>query len=450
MDYNRVLAQRALDAKQPTQLMGASGFFSRPTPGLDPRLFPATSDRVHPEVRRYILHTLYGFWGHLYLHPHQWSTVWMAGSGITYQWSGQREVGTPGDLDVLIGVEWDEFFWSNPSFRGMSNVDMAEQMDEELSSQLWPRTANVFFHTGGGTPFAQGVAPVPGAGLRSITPEGSVPSASPGTTGISTSGGSTGSHSPSTKSFWQRNLASAPSAGVPTAADDTGSSSSTTAIQPGAFAASSVGGATTLSGSSATTSQGLSDYSHMSGGTFEVTFYVNATGTDIRDIHPYAAYDLTDDQWTVRPPALSEDWDPRRDLEHDWWTSIDQDTSKAHELLNNFHHQRDLLGLHTAGSGEWTNAVTSLHSSMREAHVLFDDIHTGRRAAFGPDGQGYADYNNVRWQAGKQSGAVQALHSLAALDSLVHSDYEQNCYGGAVLDPHHAYATAQRAVAAGI
>ena len=47
-------------------------------------------------------------------------------------------------------------------------------------------------------------------------------------------------------------------------------------------------------------------------GSFELTFYVNVQ-TDIRNIKPYAAYSLTDDDWTVEPQNLTvtvgRDWE---------------------------------------------------------------------------------------------------------------------------------------------
>jgi hypothetical protein len=44
--------------------------------------------------------------------------------------------------------------------------------------------------------------------------------------------------------------------------------------------------------------------------------------------------------------------------------------------------------------------------------MLFDDIHAARRLAFSSTGQGYSDFYNYRWQAGKKYGTVPALRQM--------------------------------------
>src|SRR5881227_3059425 len=77
---------------------GQSGYFSAPSNVLDPRLFDG--DEIRHEVRVWIINTLYDYWRQHYRLPIAWSTVWLAGSGISYQWQAARG---NGDLDVLIG-----------------------------------------------------------------------------------------------------------------------------------------------------------------------------------------------------------------------------------------------------------------------------------------------------------------------------------------------------------
>lgn len=331
--YEDVLAARSAAMALPTELHGASGYFSRPTHNLDPRLFPTGAKHweIRPDVRRYLLHTLYAYWQRKFHRPHDWSTVWIAGSGITHQWSGGRSTGEePGDLDVLVGVNWPEFFAANPIWQGFSPDAMAEQMNEALHAELWARTANVVL----------------------------------------------------------------PSGGAP----------------------------------------------------FEVTFYVNPNGTDIRTIHPYAAYNLTDNQWTVHPVELPGDWDPTTHFPQQWWDQVNREATHATELLAAFRSQQERARTQTEDSGAWLNTMTAMHDTLRQAGGLYDAIHTERRRAFGPDGAGYGDYYNFRWQAHKHLGTAQALHQLAALDADAHRDVVQRCYPGQTLSSSHAIVLAARAV----
>lgn len=332
--YNEILAQRAQAVDLPSRITGSSGYFSKPTPSLDPRLFPAGSDHLYPQVRRLLLHYLYAFWQHNYNHPEWWSTAWIAGSGITRQWSGGRAVGNaPGDLDVLIGVDFATFFQANPNWRGTPDDTMAGQFNDEFRAGLWPQTAALTLPTGG--------AP------------------------------------------------------------------------------------------------------------FEVTFYVNPNSSDIRNIHPYAAYNLTEDEWTVHPISLPEDWDPITHFPTSWWDNIHAERAVADHLLNQFHVLRSHLNMQRPGTGTYINDASALHDVVRRASDLFDSIHGERHQAFGPGGSGYMDYYNFRWQASKYLGHVQALHQLAKLDSEVHKDVTQEC-SGPIIDAQHALQLAVKAVAQGL
>lgn len=327
--YAELLAQRATQTALGTALQGSSGYFSDPTPDLDPRLFAPGTDSLIPSVRAWVLSTLYQYWERKYRFPQAWSTVWIAGSGITYQWSGGRAVGTePGDLDVLIGVDWETFFENNPRWYSTSDADMAEQMNEEFHQDLWPTTANATL-PGGGNPF-------------------------------------------------------------------------------------------------------------------EVTFYVNPTATDIRSINPYAAYNVTEDAWTVRPPNLSAH--PNQDVPQEWHDRANELDAKAYSALAKYRDMRTTLLKHEDQAVQ-INAATSLHQILADATMAFEKVHSERRMAFSPNGQGYADFHNWLWQSGKQSGAVQALHALAALDADVHKDVTTQCYRNGLLDGKHLVVLAARAVA---
>ena len=155
---------------------------------------------------------------------------------------------------------------------------------------------------------------------------------------------------------------------------------------------------------------------------YELTFYVNVK-SDIRDINPYAAYDLISDSWTVYPekspqPPYSRDWEQRTNRDHA--TAV------------------DLVGRYSSALNEVRNAVNPAHrinaeSKLRlatdQASVFYDDIHAGRKTAFAATGSGYSDYNNYRWQAGKRSGAVQALRSIKEHEAELRNKNQVNTYG---------------------
>jgi hypothetical protein len=287
---------------------GQSGYFSRPSNSLDPRLFDG--DRIRPEVRRWIVRTLYAYWDERYIRPSSWSTVWIAGSGISHQWAADRG---NGDLDVLIGVNWPLFFLHNPDMRGLSDAEAADQINQELHRDLWPKTAHQIFSAGGFS------------------------------------------------------------------------------------------------------------------GPFEVTFYVNATGSDIRDIHPYAAYNLTSDTWTVKPPILPED--PKTLYPKGWWDYVEDERRLADSLIQRYNHVQGAIRTSVPGTPAWSTNSRNLQVVADQIGALYDDIHLGRRSAFGEQGEGYGDFANFRWQAHKQFGTAQALHEVWSARHTGRTDYETDTYG---------------------
>lgn len=303
-DYGFYL-NRAVSAAQPAQVsQGASGYFSAPQKMLDPHIFDG--DHVKPDVRDQILTALYKFWDGRFHQAHVWSTVWLAGSGISYQWAGDRG---NGDLDVLIGVDWPQFRECNPNAQGLSDAELANVIDEELRIQLWPRTANTNHH----------------------------------------------------------------------------------------------------------------------GQVYEQTYYVNAGGTDIRDLNPYAAYNLTTDNWTVRPPQLPDN--PRGLYPKAYWDAVGHEQETASGLVDRYNKLRNDAAGYAPGSPGRTNTTASQRLVVDQAKALFDSIHLGRRAAFGPGGSGYGDFANFRWQAAKENGTVSALRNIAQAGSNARQDYETGSYG---------------------
>ena len=138
---------------------------------------------------------------------------------------------------------------------------------------------------------------------------------------------------------------------------------------------------------------------------YELTYYVNPQ-SDIRDINPYAAYDLTTDSWTVKPET-----NPQPPYSRSWEQNAKRDEETAAELVRRYSNALNELR-NTTNPAYRLNAERKLKLAAEQAIAFFDDIHVGRKAAFSKVGAGYSDYNNYRWQAGKRSGAIQALRAI--------------------------------------
>ncbi len=263
----------------PIQVQGsATSYFSSPGDSLDPQLFSGNS--LKPNIRNGLLRVLFDFLNERYMHSDLWCHVWLAGSGVSYQWEAQRE---PGDLDVLIGVNYVQFRKAHPQYNGLSDSQIASMLNEDFRENLYPETSD-----------------------------------------------------------WNG---------------------------------------------------------------YEVTFYVNPTATDIRTINPYAAYDLTHNEWTVYP---SKEGAPSNSS---WDQSAERDKSKAIEIINRYGKALNDVKAATSDAKR-RNAEFQVKQSLIQGSALYADIHQGRKMAFSPSGQGYADFHNYRWQAGKRLGTVHALRSM--------------------------------------
>lgn len=106
-------------------------------------------------------------------------------------------------------------------------------------------------------------------------------------------------------------------------------------------------------------------------GPFDRTFYVNPDSYDIRRLKPYAAYNVTDDTWAVHPLQVPKDWDATH-LPESYWTY-------AEALLNEI------------------RAIGTLPPEERHrmAANLWEELHTHRSDAFGPNGKGLFDLSNI-------------------------------------------------------
>jgi hypothetical protein len=256
----------------------STSYFSTPSETLDPTLFD--DHRIKGWVRNGLLNLLYDFLGDTYRQSDLWSTVWLAGSGVSYQWQAQRE---PADLDVLIGVDYIQFRKAHSEYQGLTDLEISKMLNEDFREHLQPDTTN-----------------------------------------------------------WNG---------------------------------------------------------------FEVTFYVNPGATDIRTINPYAAYNLTNNEWTVVPEKQGA---PHNAV---WEELAKNDRQMAGNIVTRY--SQSITDLQNAkNDAARRNAEARLESSLIQGTMLFNNIHQGRKLAFNPTGQGYSDYYNYRWQAGKRSGAIQTLRNI--------------------------------------
>lgn len=134
------------------------------------------------------------------------------------------------------------------------------------------------------------------------------------------------------------------------------------------------------------------------GGTWDLTGYVNANSYDITRIKPYAAYNITDDTWAVRPPHLP-----------DW--GIDKLPEGGQNLL-----------AEAEGYAAVVDAISKMPEPFQtqQGKALWHHLHTDRGRAFSDQGEGWLDPGNliekalvewgvwdklVEWQYGKQHTA---------------------------------------------
>jgi hypothetical protein len=155
---------------------------------------------------------------------------------------------------------------------------------------------------------------------------------------------------------------------------------------------------------------------------YELTYYVNPQ-SDIRDINPYAAYDLTKDTWTVKPernpsPPYSRAWENHAQRDHD----------TAVEMVKRYESALNEVRASTNPAYK-VNAERKLRLAMEQAAAFYDNIHASRKIAFSKVGSGYADYNNYRWQAGKRSGAIQALRTMKENLTNFNAGKQKELYG---------------------
>jgi hypothetical protein len=178
-------------------------------------------------------------------------------------------------------------------------------------------------------------------------------------------------------------------------------------------------------------------HTNFGGSTYEITYFLNpGTGDDIRGIHPYAAYDVVHSDWTVRPVSLPDD--PRSLYPESWFRAADSDRNVASNLTERYNQLIDQLNGSKQGTPGWHDAGARLNLVTQQATSLFEDIHTGRRAAFSAQGHGYGDYSNFRWQRAKETGAIKDLHEITEVGSESRKDQETALYGQPIIPADEA------------
>lgn len=144
---------------------------------------------------------------------------------------------------------------------------------------------------------------------------------------------------------------------------------------------------------------------------YEITYYLNqdveAHDDSIKLIHPYAAYNLTENDWTVKPEE-----NPVRDVPQEYEAQANRNRLAAEVLVQRYENLRGHLATENPHSPRWHDFYKGMQLVASEARALFDQIHTNRKQAFNAQGEGYHDFYNYQWQAAKRDGIVQKLNQI--------------------------------------
>lgn len=155
---------------------------------------------------------------------------------------------------------------------------------------------------------------------------------------------------------------------------------------------------------------------------YELTFYA-LPGESITDLHPYAAYDVNDDGWTVHPSHEAAREVPQ-------WDEISKiDANRTSEILGRYDKAIDQMS-GASDPGLRMDAVSTARTAAWEGSMLYDEIHTGRNKAFSPEGNGFQDFHEYRYKAAKGTGVIKALGTLKDAIKGIQDDDDDEKYGG--------------------
>jgi hypothetical protein len=121
-------------------------------------------------------------------------------------------------------------------------------------------------------------------------------------------------------------------------------------------------------------------------GPFDLTWFANIEGWDIARIKPYAAYDVVEGAWIVKPPDLP-DWS---------MVSFPEGPGMAEEIKGMIEAAEGIL------------AMPEPYRTQNGA-AFWEFVHANRSDAFGPQGEGWYDPRNVIEKALSQKGLMDAL-----------------------------------------
>lgn len=292
MDYYKRLA----DIVGQVELTpGASSYESTPEKEYDPMLF--LGDKLHGYVRDTLLAIVLNFLKTRYQNPEEWTTVFLAGSGVSHRWRAERE---PADLDCLLTLNYNLFRQSNARFSGFSNQEIANQINSEIKTELHPKLLNYL-------------------------------------------------------------------------------------------------------------------------GKYDITVFA-VKEDNLKNIKPYAAYSVTDNEWLVEPSMDELVQNP------DWEHVVDSDLLNTRTLMERYsNHLYSLLSANNDVARR--NAEVHLVHTLEQAEAMYNTIHESRSQAFSSAGEGYLDFNNYRWQRGKKTGAIGTLKTLANLSKKRKNLVNEETYG---------------------
>ena len=132
MNYYETLKQQASDVEvTPSE----TSYFSEPGKELDPRIFQGSA--LRNVVREAILTLLYNHLQLGYNEPQAWTQVYLAGSGVSFNWEAHRD---PADLDCLVSVDYVQFRQSNQEYKGWSDREISAELNQGFRNELHPRT----------------------------------------------------------------------------------------------------------------------------------------------------------------------------------------------------------------------------------------------------------------------------------------------------------------------
>ena len=134
MNYYETLAQQAESVEfEPSE----TSYFSESAGHLDSRLFRGAT--LISNVRNAILVLLKNHLELGYNEPMSWSQVFLAGSGVSFNWQAHR---APADLDCLVSVDYVQFRQSNQEYKGWSDREISAELNQGFKNELHPRTDN--------------------------------------------------------------------------------------------------------------------------------------------------------------------------------------------------------------------------------------------------------------------------------------------------------------------